>query len=189
MDQTLATILCHNHLFITATLILLIAMPYCRLNWQSTKGTLVTKPDDVAKQQDMVTEKVVNITLKQTLSIQGSRHEWTIMWSKYTLRLKWILLPTLPTRQSDCHFADDIFRCIFVNDKFCILMKISLKFIHKGPTDNNPALVQIMGWHRAGDKPLYASMMVSFATHICVSRPQWVKENIIDSRLQGWVDN
>ena len=25
--------------------------------------------------------------------------------------------------------------------KFCILIKISLKFVPKGPTDNNPALV------------------------------------------------
>ena len=37
--------------------------------------------------------------------------------------------------------ADDIFRCIFVNEKFCILIEISLKFVPKGPIDNNPALV------------------------------------------------
>ena len=36
------------------------------------------------------------------------------------------------------------FRCIFRNEKFCILIKISLKFVPKGPTDNNPALVLIM---------------------------------------------
>ena len=36
-----------------------------------------------------------------------------------------------PPRQTDDdgrHFADDIFICIFLNDKFCILIKISLKF-------------------------------------------------------------
>ena len=38
-------------------------------------------------------------------------------------------------------FADDIFRCIFVNEKFCILIKISLKFVLEGPIDDNPALV------------------------------------------------
>ena len=37
--------------------------------------------------------------------------------------------------------ADNIFRSIFVNEKFCILIKISLKFVAKGPLDNNPALV------------------------------------------------
>ena len=29
---------------------------------------------------------------------------------------------------------------ILVNEKFCILIKISLKFGPKGPIDNNPAL-------------------------------------------------
>ena len=39
------------------------------------------------------------------------------------------------------NLADDIFKCIFMNEKFCILIKISLKFVPKGPIDNNPALV------------------------------------------------
>ena len=38
-------------------------------------------------------------------------------------------------------FSDDIFRGIFVNEKFCILNKISLKCVPKGQIDNNPALV------------------------------------------------
>ena len=37
--------------------------------------------------------------------------------------------------------ADDIFKCIFLNEKLCILIRISLKFAPKGPIDNNPALV------------------------------------------------
>ena len=32
-------------------------------------------------------------------------------------------------------------RRIFMNEKFCILTKISPKFVPKGPIDNNPALV------------------------------------------------
>ena len=43
--------------------------------------------------------------------------------------------------QNGRRFADDIFRCIFMNKKFCILIKISLKSVPKGPTNNNPALV------------------------------------------------
>ena len=46
-----------------------------------------------------------------------------------------------PSGQNGCHFTDDIFRCIFVNEKFCILIKISLKFVPKSPIDNNSALV------------------------------------------------
>ena len=43
--------------------------------------------------------------------------------------------------QNGRHFADDIFRCIFMNEKFYILIKISLKFIPKGPIDNKPVLL------------------------------------------------
>ena len=43
--------------------------------------------------------------------------------------------------QNAAHFADDIFRCIFPNEKYCILIKMSLKFVPKGPIDNDPALL------------------------------------------------
>ena len=52
-----------------------------------------------------------------------------------------------PPGQTGLHLAHDIFRSVFMNEKFCILIKISLKFVPKGPIDNNPALVQIMAWH------------------------------------------
>ena len=51
-----------------------------------------------------------------------------------------------PPGQNGRHFAHDIFRCIFVNEKFCVLIKISLKSVCLGLSDNNPALVQIMAW-------------------------------------------
>ena len=31
--------------------------------------------------------------------------------------------------------------CVLINEKFCILVKISRKFVPKGTIDNNPALV------------------------------------------------
>ena len=77
-------------------------------------------------------------------------------------------------RQNGRHFADDIFKCIFLNENVLISIKISLKFIPKGPINNIPALVQIMAWRRPGDKPLSEPMMVNLLTHICVTRPQWV---------------
>ena len=49
--------------------------------------------------------------------------------------------------------ADDIFKCIFFNENEWILLKISLKFVPKFRINNIPALVQIMAWHRPGDKP------------------------------------
>ena len=43
--------------------------------------------------------------------------------------------------QNCCNFADDIFKYIFINDPFSILIKISLKLVPKGPIDDEPALV------------------------------------------------
>ena len=37
--------------------------------------------------------------------------------------------------------ADDTFKCKFVNENILILIKISLKFVHKGPINNMAALV------------------------------------------------
>ena len=36
-------------------------------------------------------------------------------------------------------------------------------------------MVQITAWRRPGKKPLSEPLMVSLLTHICVTRPQWVK--------------
>ena len=47
------------------------------------------------------------------------------------------------TRQNSSNFTDDVFRCIFVNEKYCILIKISLKFVSKGPIDNSLPI-----WHQ-----------------------------------------
>ena len=79
---------------------------------------------------------------------------------------------TLRPRQDGRHFADDIFTFIFFNENCCILNKFSLKYVRKGPIDNNPALVLIMAWRRSGDKPLSEPMMMSLPTRICVTRPQ-----------------
>ena len=82
---------------------------------------------------------------------------------------------TLRPRQNGRHFAEDIFKCLFFNENVWISIEISLKFVPKGPINNIPALVQIMAWRRSGDKPLSEPMVVSLPTHICVTRPQWVK--------------
>ena len=55
--------------------------------------------------------------------------------------------------------SDDIFKCIFLNENIWTLTKISLKFVPKGPINNIPALVQILAWHRPGDKSLSEPMI------------------------------
>ena len=85
------------------------------------------------------------------------------------------VMNTLRPRQNGRHFADNIFKCIFLNENVSFSIKISPKFVPKGPIYNIPALVQIMAWRRPGDKPLSEPMMVNLPTHICVTEPQWVK--------------
>ena len=77
----------------------------------------------------------------------------------------------LRPRQNGRQFADDIFKCIFLNENILIPIKISLTFVPKGSINNIPALVQIMAWRRPGDKPLSEPMMVNLPTHIYVTRP------------------
>ena len=82
---------------------------------------------------------------------------------------------TLRPGQNGRDFPDDHLKCIFLNENIWITLKISLKFVPEVQINNIPALVQIMAWRRPGDKQLSEPMMVSLLTHICVTRPQWVK--------------
>ena len=50
---------------------------------------------------------------------------------------------TLKLKQNWWHFASNICKRIFLNENCCSLIRISLKFVPKGPIDNLPALVQM----------------------------------------------
>ena len=52
------------------------------------------------------------------------------------------------------------------NENAWISIKISLRFVPKGPINTIPALVQIMAWHRPVDN--------SLSKPICITRPQCV---------------
>ena len=70
---------------------------------------------------------------------------------------------TLRPRQNGRHFADDIFKYIFINENVWIPIEISLKFVLKGPIiDDSSALVQVMAWRRKGDKSLPEPLMTQF---------------------------
>ena len=78
-----------------------------------------------------------------------------------------LVVNTLWPRQNGRHFADNIFKRIFVIGNVWISLKISMKFVPN---------VQIMSWRRPGDWPLSEPMIVRLPTHICVARPQWVQK-------------
>ena len=52
-----------------------------------------------------------------------------------------VFLNTLRPRENGRHFADDIFKCIFLNENVWIPVKISLKFVPKSPINNIPTLI------------------------------------------------
>ena len=59
-------------------------------------------------------------------------------------------------------FADDIFKCICLNENVRIAIEISLKFVPRGSNNNNSALVQVMVWRQTGNKPLPEQMLTQF---------------------------
>ena len=61
--------------------------------------------------------------------------------------------------QNGSHFADNIFRCIHLNEN---VIKISLNFVPKASIINIPASVQIMFWRQIGDRPLSEPMLTPF---------------------------
>ena len=65
-------------------------------------------------------------------------------------------------RENGHHFTGDIFKCISMNEKFCILILISLKSVLRDPIDKKIALVQAKAWRRKCDKPLPEVMLVQF---------------------------
>ena len=102
---------------------------------------------------------------------KSQMQSWIGMSNKWWYPDIKLVVNTLRPRPHRRRFADDIFKCIFFNENCCILNKIPLKFVRKGPIDNNPALVQILAWRRLGDKTFSEPMMVSLPTHICVIWP------------------
>ena len=89
------------------------------------------------------------------------------------------VMPTSLRPKQNCrNFLDDIFKCIFLNDSVWISIAISLKFVPKVPINNIPAIVQIVAWRWPGNRLLSEPIMVTLPTHICVTRPQWVKSTL-----------
>ena len=61
-----------------------------------------------------------------------------------------ILYNILTTRQNGHRFADDIYKCIFLNGNSWISIKLTLKLVPRGPINIVPVLVQIMAWRQPG---------------------------------------
>ena len=83
------------------------------------------------------------------------------------------------SRRHQCPQCD--FECILLNENIWIPIKISPKFVPKGPF--TLALVEIMAWRCPGDKPSFQPRMVSLPTHVCVTQPHRVKQGLVQCTL------
>ena len=114
--------------------------------------------------------QAISQTITQLSCIQletPSSRLWNFWWIKtYT---------TIDAETRWTPFRRWHFHVYFLQWKYCIWIKFSLKYVRKGPIDNDPALVQIRAWRGSGDKPLSEPIIVNLLTHICVTRRQWVK--------------
>ena len=115
---------------------------------------------------------VGSVVSKFDLSLPGLSTKvvqyWFCIWMGLVVNL-------LRPGQMCPHYADDIFKYIFLIENVWVSLKISIKFILEVRINNIPALVHIMAWCRPGDKSLFELKMVSLLTQICVTWPQWVK--------------
>ena len=110
--------------------------------------------------------------------ILGYQERW-FLFKRHVLFVTGLPNSTVRPRRKLPPFRRQHFQMHFLESK-CIKISIntSLKFVPRSPINKIPAMVGIMAWRRAGDKPLSELMMVSLLTHICVTQPQCVKQNV-----------
>ena len=83
---------------------------------------------------------MITFSKKKILVVYGlSDSTWQLRWPSYCKQIS-----TLRPEQNGHHFADNIFKCASLNEKFGVFIHISLKFVLLGLIVNNSALVQIM---------------------------------------------
>ena len=79
-------------------------------------------------------------------------------------------LNSLPLDNMAAILADDIFKCIFINENDKISIPYSLKCVPGSPIDDNRALVQIMAWSRTATSHYLNQYWPSSLTLICGTR-------------------
>ena len=86
----------------------------------------------------------------------GGSNDICQMWIRFsgTHKSPTAKFDSSPSGQNGRHFADDMFKSIFLNEN-----KISLKYVPWGLIDNISALVQVMAWRRWCDMPLAEPML------------------------------
>ena len=87
--------------------------------------------------------------------------------------------------QNGHHFTEDIFNGIFMNEHVWISHTIWLKFVLKGPTHNNTALVRIMAGRRSGESHYLNQYCPDSLTHIDGTRGDELNQVSIRGVIDG----
>ena len=135
-------------------------------------GIMTTLSFHVSKEMGMHIYKICKHPIMAIMPVPWNR---LLRFSRF-IRKNLVLCNTLRPRQNGRHFADEIFKCILLNESAWISINISLKFAPKCQIKNIPAMVQIMAWRQPGDKPSPGPMIFNLLTHICATWPQWDNE-------------
>ena len=140
---------------------------------------------------EFITNDCITATKQSTTKPCAYFLGYTVYWTQNDMKYvsHSIILPNLIYQHIEAGtkwtpFRRRHFNRISLNENVWIPIKISLKFVPKGPMKNTPALIQIMTWRRSGDKPLSEPMMISLLTHICVTRPQWVNTAFVGDSVR-----
>ena len=96
--------------------------------------------------------EIANILVNISINIANRRHLRTIYQ-----KIFWHLLPRHIETET---MLVVIFLLTFSNIFVSISIKLSMKFVSKGPINKFPALVQIKARRQPGYKPLFEQMMV-----------------------------
>ena len=121
-----------------------------------------------------------HVPFQQNWDIYGSRPRWNpfpLLWTKNTTVL-WFDGGSIESQHSNMrtkpHEKSTLntlkpkqrpkiwrrhFKCINLNENFWASNNISLKYVPCGGIASKSVLVQIMAWHRLGDKPLPEEML------------------------------
>ena len=83
------------------------------------------------------------VIIRTAIACTRKKCDQCVTMAIYLQHIPWIMVAfnSSLTGKTDRHFAYDLFGSIFVNEHFCIFIKISVKFVPKGLINNNPALV------------------------------------------------
>ena len=97
--------------------------------------------------------------------MQAMQALYIISFAEIVCELHTHLQLTYSLSSVKCEFGvgiHDVFRCIFMNEKFGVLIEIVLMFVPSALIANYPALVKIVAWRRIGGKPLSEPMLTWF---------------------------